>query len=55
MAEIAFDFRMRAPQWILRLVMIEMNRSPLTLIMAGFALGAVAAGVNVLNLVAIHA
>ena len=52
--EIALDLRVRGSQRIFRLVMIEMNRFPLVLVVAAFALGAVASGVNVLNLVAIH-
>jgi hypothetical protein len=56
MARIALDPRVPASQWILRrLVMIEMSRLPLVLIVTGLALGAVSSGVNILNLVAIHA
>ena len=54
MAKVALDLRMRGSQGIFRLVMIEMNRFPLVLVVAGLALGAVASGMNVLNLVAIH-
>jgi hypothetical protein len=54
MARIALDLRMRASQWIFRLVMVEMISFPLVLIVARFAFGAVASGVDVLNLVAIH-
>ena len=55
MASIAFDLRMRAFQWKFRPVMVEVNRFPLVLIVAGFALGAVSSGVNVLDFVAIYA
>jgi hypothetical protein len=55
MASIALDLRMRAFQWKFRPVMVEMNRFPLVLIVAGFALGAISSGVNILDLVAIHA
>ena len=54
MAEIALDLHMRCSQRIFCLVMIEMNRFPLVLVVAAFALGTVSSGVNVLNLVAIH-
>ena len=54
MARIALDFRMRASQWIFRLVMVEMTRFPLALIMARFALCAVPSGMDVLDLMAIH-
>ena len=55
MAEIALDLHMRCSQWVFRLVMVEVNRLPLLLIVAAFALGAVTSGVNVLDLVTIHA
>lgn len=56
MARIALDPRVPASQRIFRrLVMIEMSRLPLGLIVTGLALGAVSSGVNILNLVAIHA
>jgi hypothetical protein len=55
MASIALDLRMRALKWKFRLVMVEMDCLPLVLIVAGFALGAVSSGVNILDLVAIHA
>src|SRR5664279_366572 len=54
MAEIALDLHMRCSQRIFCLVMIEMNRFPLVLVVAAFALGTVPSGVNVLNPVAIH-
>ena len=52
--EIAFDLRMRGSQRVFRLVMIEMKRFPPVLVVTTLALGAVAPGVNVLNLVAIQ-
>jgi hypothetical protein len=55
MAGIALDLRVRAFQWKFRPVMVEVNRFPLVLIVAGFALGAVSSGVNVLDFVAIYA
>ena len=55
MAEIALDLRMRGPQWIFRLVVIEMNCFPLVLVVAAFAFSAVPSGVNILNLVTVHA
>jgi hypothetical protein len=56
MARIALDPRVPASQWIFRrLVMIEMSRLPLGLIVTGLALRSVSSGVNILNLVAIHA
>ena len=54
MTEIAFDLRMCGSQRVFRLVMIEMDGFPLVLVVTAFALGPVAPGVNVLNLVAIH-
>jgi hypothetical protein len=54
-ARIALDLCMRAFQWKFRPVMIEMNRFPLVLIVAGFALGAISSRVNILDLVALHA
>jgi hypothetical protein len=54
MTPVALDLRMRAFQWIPGLVMVEMNRLPLVLIMAGFALGTVSSGMGILNLVTIH-
>ena len=56
MARIALDPRVPASQWIFRrLVMIEMSRLPHVLIVTGLALGSVSSGVNILNLMAIHA
>jgi len=55
MARIAPDLGMRALQWKFRPVVVEMNRFPLVLIVAGFAFGAISSGVGILNLVAIHA
>ena len=53
MARIALDLGMRGAQRkFRRLVMIEANRGPLVLIVAAFALGAVAPGMDILNLVA---
>jgi len=56
MARIAFDFRMPASQRKFRcLVMVEANRTPLVLLVAGLAFGAVPSGVNILDPVAIDA
>ena len=56
MARIALDLRMRPSQGIFRgLVMIEVNRIPLILVVAGLAFGTVPRGVNILNPVAIDA
>jgi hypothetical protein len=55
MTRIALDLRMRASQRKFRSLMVEMNRFPLVLIVAGFALGAISPGVDILNLVTIHA
>jgi hypothetical protein len=56
MARIALDFCMRRSQGIFcSLVMIEVNRAPLVLVVADLAFGAVARGVNIVNLVAINA
>ena len=56
MARITLDLRMRASQGIFRvLVMIEVNRAPLDLVVAGLAFGAIPCGVHVLNPVAIDA
>jgi hypothetical protein len=56
MARIALDLRVRPSQGIFRgFVMIEVNRAPLVLVVAGLALGAVPCGVNILNPVAIDA
>jgi hypothetical protein len=56
MAGIALDLRVRGSQWkFRRLVMIEANRAPLVLVVAGLAFGAVSSGVNILNPVAIDA
>jgi hypothetical protein len=54
MTRVALDLRMRAFQWIFGLVMVEMDRLPLVLVMASFALGAVSLGMEILNSVAIH-
>jgi hypothetical protein len=55
-ARIALDLRVRGSQWkFRRLVMIEANRAPLVLVVAGLAFGAVSSGVNILNPVAIDA
>jgi hypothetical protein len=55
-ARIAFDFRVCASQWkFRRLVMVEANRAPFVLVVAGLAFGAVSSGVNILNPVAIDA
>jgi hypothetical protein len=55
-AHIALDLRMRGSQRKpCRLVMIEANRAPLVLVVAARALGAVSSGVDILNLMAIHA
>jgi hypothetical protein len=55
-ASIALDLRMRCSQWKFRRpVMIEVNRAPLALVVAAFALSAVPPGVDILNLVAIDA
>jgi hypothetical protein len=55
-ARIALDLRMRCSQWKFgRLVMIKVNRAPLALVVAAFALSAVPPAVDILNLVAIHA
>jgi hypothetical protein len=56
MARIALDLRMRVPQRkFRRLVVVEPNRAPLVLVVAGLAFGAVSSGVNILNPVAIDA
>ena len=56
MAGVALDPCMRPSQGIFRrLVMIEVNRAPLVLVVAAFAFGAVAPGVNILNSVTIRA
>ena len=56
MATVALDPRMRTSQRVFRrLVMVKANRAPLARIVAGFALGAVPSGVNILNPVAIDA
>jgi hypothetical protein len=56
MACIALDLRMPASQGIFRgLVMIEVNRAPLDLVVAGLAFGAIPCGVHILNPVAIDA
>jgi len=55
-AAVALDRCMRASQReFRRLAVIEVNRGPLDLIVAAFALGAVSSGMDVLNPVAIHA
>jgi hypothetical protein len=55
-AGIAFDFRMRGSQRkFRRLVMIEENRLPLVLVVAGLAFAAVPAGMSILNPMAIDA
>jgi hypothetical protein len=56
MARIALDLRMRGSQRkFRRLVMVEENRFPLVLFVAGLAFSTVPTGVNVLNPVAIDA
>jgi len=52
---IAFDRHVRTAQRILRLVVIEAHLLPIALAVTGFALGAVPAGVDILNLVARNA
>jgi hypothetical protein len=55
-ASIALDLRMRSSQWKFRHpVMIKVKRAPLVLVVAAFALSTVPPGVDILNLVAIHA
>ena len=55
-ARIALDLRMPSSQRkFRRLVVVEVGRAPLALVVAAIALPAVAAGVDILNLVAIHA
>jgi len=55
-ARIAFDFCVRAFQRKFRRpVVIEANRAPLVLVVAGLAFGAVPSGVNILDPVAIDA
>jgi hypothetical protein len=55
-AHIALDLRVRGSQWkFRRLVMIEANRAPLVLVVAGLAFGSISSGVNILNPVAIDA
>lgn len=55
-ARIAFDLGMPCSQRKFRRpVVIEVGRAPLSLVVAVIALAAVAPGVNILNLVAIHA
>jgi hypothetical protein len=55
-ARIAFDFRVRGSQReFRRFVMIEENRLPLVLVVAGLAFTAVSSGMSILNPVAIDA
>jgi hypothetical protein len=55
-ASIAFDFCMRGSQRkFRRLVMIEENRAPFVLVVAGLAFAAISSGMNILNPVAIDA
>ena len=56
MAGVALYLRMGASEWkFRRFIMVEVNRGPLVVIMASFALGTVPSAVDVLNLVAIDA
>lgn len=51
-AGVALDLRVGGSQWKFRRhVMIEMNRTPLALVVAAFAFRAIPSGVDVLNLV----
>ena len=51
MAGVAFDLGVCAPQRKFGLVVVEMDCLPLALVMTGFAFGAIAAGVDVLQAV----
>ena len=56
MARVAFYLRMGASKWkFRRLIMVEPNRAPLVLIMAGFTLCPIPSAMDVLNPMTIEA